>query len=48
MGHEGATRQVVDFSKPIDTSSLAGKNVLITGGASGMGAQTAVAFAQSK
>ena len=48
MGHEGATRQVVDFSKPIDTSKLAGKSVLITGGASGMGAQMATTFAQYK
>ena len=46
MGHEGATRQVVDFSKSIDTTKLAGKSVLITGGASGMGAQVTATFAR--
>lgn len=48
MGHEGANRQVVEFGKPIDKSKLAEQTVLITGGASGMGAQMAVAFAQQK
>ena len=46
MGHENATRQIADLDKPIDASELAGRSVLITGGASGLGAQMAITFAQ--
>ena len=48
MGHAGPNRQVVNFSKSIDTSKLADQTVLITGGASGMGAEMALTFAQHK
>ena len=37
----------VDFSKSIDINNLKGKTVLLTGGASGIGAATAKALAQA-
>ena len=36
----------VNFGKPIETRNLKGKSVLITGGASGLGALIATAFAE--
>ena len=39
-------RTATDFDKALDISLLRGKSVLITGGASGMGAATAAKFAQ--
>ena len=44
----GSSSKVVDFDRPVDVSALAGKSVLITGGASGMGAMMATTFAQHK
>ena len=46
MTLEISSRPVVDFSKPYESSGLAEKSVLITGGASGLGAQMAATFAQ--
>lgn len=36
----------IDFGKPIETRVLKGKSVLVTGGASGLGALIATAFAE--
>jgi predicted Rossmann-fold nucleotide-binding protein len=37
----------VDFSKPVDTSNVKDKNVIVTGGASGIGAACVKAFAEA-
>ncbi len=36
-----------DFSRPVNTSMLKGKSILVTGGASGMGAEFVRAFAEA-
>lgn len=37
----------IDFSKPLDTSNLKDKSVIITGGANGIGLASATAFAEA-
>ena len=37
----------IDFSKPIDRTQLRGRNVLVTGGASGIGLGIVQAFAEA-
>jgi 5'-hydroxyaverantin dehydrogenase len=36
----------IDFSKDVDTSNLKDKNVIVTGGANGLGAGCVTAFAE--
>ena len=47
MAHPLQLSGEVDVNSEPDASSLKGKNVLITGGASGMGAAVAKSFAEN-
>jgi len=42
-----ATAGKADFSRPINVSALKGKSVLVTGGASGLGAAFVRGFAEA-
>ncbi|KIW87176.1 uncharacterized protein Z519_12287 [Cladophialophora bantiana CBS 173.52] len=47
MPYQAYRKGVVDCSTPVDTSSIKGKSVVITGGAGGMGEQAVYAFVKA-